>query len=427
MRLLHLIHQYPPDKLGGTELYTQQLTAAQAVAGNEVHVFYRQDGPGVRLEHRQDDNGVHVWAARSGPVTSASRFRALFDEPTLANALTQVLTASNPDLVHIQHYLGLPASALGAFAHLPRVITLHDYWWICANAQLLTNYDATVCDGPRAWVNCARCALARAGRDRLWPASPMLAPLMAWRQRALAPFWRGAARLITPTAFARDWYAAHGLPADRLQVVPHGIDLPEEMPVPTAAGDAQLRVGYLGGVAPQKGVHVLIDAFNELPVERFKLTVMGDLDALPDYVQALRAAATHPGINFAGRLDRPQLWQALTRLDVLVVPSLWYETAALVIQEAHAAGVPVIASDLGALSERVQHDVDGWLIPPGDAGALRQALSRLGSDRTALSRLVAGIGPVRTMATHAAEIAVIYQSCLAGAGRQRRPGEAGSG
>jgi hypothetical protein len=71
---------------------------------------------------------------------------------------------------------------------IPFVVTLHDYWWICANAQLLTNYNPQICAGPEAYVNCARCALARSGVPHLWPAIPPLSGLLSWRSRLLREF-----------------------------------------------------------------------------------------------------------------------------------------------------------------------------------------------------------------------------------------------
>jgi glycosyltransferase involved in cell wall biosynthesis len=120
-------------------------------------------------------------------------------------------------------------------------------------------------------------------------------------------------------------------------------------------------------------------------------------------------AAGRPDILFSGRKTRAQVWEKLAQTDLLVVPSLWYETAALVIQEAFAAGVPVVASKLGALEERVHHGLDGYLFPPGDSQALAGILSQLAADRNHLEQLQANIRPVFTIGQHVERILALYQ------------------
>ena len=140
----------------------------------------------------------------------------------------RVLDEFAPQIVHVQHLMGLPASLLSTLRQrsIPYVITLHDYWWICANAQLLTNDTHRICSGPRAYANCARCALARLDKPGLWPAAPGLAALLAARNMMLRRALSAARSYIAPTRFVADWYAHHGLPANRIAVIPHGIEIP---------------------------------------------------------------------------------------------------------------------------------------------------------------------------------------------------------
>jgi glycosyltransferase involved in cell wall biosynthesis len=99
-------------------------------------------------------------------------------------------------------------------------------------------------------------------------------------------------------------------------------------------------------------------------------------------------------------------------LDVVVVPTLWYETASLIVQEAFAAGVPVVASHIGALQERVEDGVDGRFFPPGDSIKLHNILHQFLTARHALDRLQNGIKPVRTIEEHLSEIESIYTQII---------------
>jgi glycosyltransferase involved in cell wall biosynthesis len=415
MRVLHLVHQYLPDHVGGTEHYVQTLASAHQQAGHEVAIFIRQSGSGQRLE-KGTAQGITVYQAIDGPFSPARRFRSTLGDRFLNGCLAQAIDESKPDLIHIHHLMGLPTGALVAAGRSkPLIVTLHDYWWVCANAQLMTNYDGQVCDGPRAWLNCARCGLARSGAGALWPLAPLLAPVFRLRSAVLRRLAARVAAWIAPTAFVADWHAAHGLPREKIHVVGHGIEpLPglalAEAGTPEGGGGAA-HFAYVGGLSPQKGVHILIDAFNGLP-NAARLTIAGDESAFPGYSAGLHRQARHPGIHFAGRLDRAGVWRLMASADALVVPSLWYETASLVLQEAFAVGTPVIAANHGALAERVQHAIDGLLVPPGDASALRGSMERLMDDAGLLAKLRRGIQPVTTISQHLQQVDSLYLQLL---------------
>jgi glycosyltransferase involved in cell wall biosynthesis len=217
------------------------------------------------------------------------------------------------------------------------------------------------------------------------------------------------------TAFVANWHLAYGFPASRMHVVPQGIRLPprDAAQPPGENGRPASSFAYIGGLARQKGVHVLIDAFNQLPPSA-RLRIVGDETAFPDYCAHLRSRAVHPGIEFVGRLDRDGVWQTLGQTDVLVVPSLWYETSSLVVQEAFATGTPVVAANHGALAERVQHGTNGLLTPPGDGLALQRTLQRLMDEPGLLARLRSGIQPVVELAQHLHGVERVYRQVLAG-------------
>ncbi len=421
MRILHVVHQYPPANLGGTELYTQGLARRQTAAGHEVAVCCPEAALGpspVALEE-----GVRVYRLGRGRRGRAAVFLSTLASHDLAGAFDALLVEERPEIVHVQHLMGLPASLVGrvAVAGIPYLITLHDYWYGCANAQLLTNYDGTVCAGPDPrFHNCGRCALARAGLNGVGFLASAVAPLMARRNRLLRPVFAGAAAILSSTAFVRQAYAAMGFPVERVRILPLGIDPGDDpaaprAPRPPRPAGAPLRLGYVGGLSRQKGVHHLIAAVNQLPEGAVTLAIYGDLDAFPDYAAELRRAAIHPGIQFKGVASRAELWPALAELDALVAPTLWYETFSLVVHEAFAAGVPVIASRIGVMPEVVREGVDGLLFPPGDAPALAALLRELIQSPERLEALRRAIRPAWTADDHAAALQALYDEVVAGA------------
>ena len=411
MRILHLVHQYPPEFTGGTEFYTQQLSGQLRQLGHEVAVFYRRPGKGVA--QRADPDGTLVWGAGAGPMTPFNRFRATFGQPHLEKAWNDVVAAFLPDLVHIQHLMGLPAALVSALnrRRIPYLITLHDYWWLCANAQLLTNYDNTVCPGPdHRWRNCGRCLLARAGLLHNRVMAPVASPWLRQRQAQLQPVLLRAAARIAPSVFVQQLYRTSGVTAPITQIA-HGIERPERVERPPRAAPP-LAIIYLGSISPQKGLHIAVQAINQLPPHQVQFTVYGGLTDFPEYVAELRSMIRHNNIHLAGRLPRDRLWSTLSQADVALVPSQWYETYVLTIDEMFAAGVPVLASRLGVLPDRVQDGVDGLLLPPADVDAWRSALQRLLTEPDLLARLRAGIRPVRAMNDHVQAIIQVYEKVL---------------
>jgi glycosyltransferase involved in cell wall biosynthesis len=144
-----------------------------------------------------------------------------------------------------------------------------------------------------------------------------------------------------------------------------------------------------------------------------ELWIAGDEAVDPAYVSHLRTLAS-PNVRFLGRLTRAEVWKTLGQVDVVVVPSQWYETFSFLVSEAFATGVPVIASSLGPLVDRIRHGVDGLLVPAGDVQALQSALLELTEDPRLLPRLRAGICPVPTIEDHVVDIEAIYQAVVAG-------------
>lgn len=411
MRILHIIHQYLPDHIGGTELYTHWLTRELARRGHEIAIFHRHSADGTGLARRRED-GIEIWSAWNGRFQPTDRFLSTFRKPALLDAFAQALDQIQPDVVHVEHLMGLPVSILTALQkrHIPYVVTLWDFWWVCANAQLLTNDTQEICSGPDRFTNCARCVLARSGSSALNLAQPLLPIPLAHRNRILKNSLSNAAALITPAPFVQKWYANYGIPAERMTVVPPGLDYPADVPRENE-GVRPFRIGYIGGLSWQKGVHVLIKTFAQLPAPA-ELWIAGDLDFDPGYVAQLRQLAKGD-VRFLGKLGRNGVWKMLAQVDVVVVPSLWYETFCFVVSEAFAMGVPAIASDLGVLADRVQDGVDGFLFPPGDDAALAALLRRCLTEPDLLPGLRANIRPGLTVVQHTDQIEAIYENVLA--------------
>lgn len=419
MKILLVTHKYPPHALGGVEVYTYHL--ARALRGrHQVFVFYRhddRDGPAF-AEYDQEADGIFVRRVSCRPqgwrATVAGQFVDTFLNRPIEDSLVRLVAQVQPDLVHLQHLMSLSVGIAHRLrrAGLPVVLTLHDYWFLCANSQLVWP-DGRVCRGKAAGMNCVRCATA-ARFPSVWVPwlRPAVAPLFLWRDWVVKRAALQARFFIAPSRFLIGQYVAAGFPKERFIYLENGIPLDRLRRAQWQATDGPLRVTFLGALAWQKGVHVLVEAFNGLPEGVARLRIWGDPGVFPEYAERLRRCLTHPDASLMGPIANERVGEVLADSDVLVVPSLWYENSPMVIQEAHALGVPVIASDLGALAEKVHHEVDGLLFPPGDVLALQRTLQRILDEPDLLPRLRSGVPSPLDIEEHAGELERLYRQVV---------------
>ena len=382
MRIALVVHQFPPEHVGGTEIHTLTLARALAERGHVVSVFYPSQG--LDNDRQETRHGLALWQAANPPLPSganpARQFWRTFRNLAVEESFGRFLESFGPDLVHFQHLQNVSGRLIALAAGRPRVLTLHDYWYFCANSQLLRP-DGSLCNGFS--IACADCALSRMERPLPRVARPIAALPLWGRNVYLRYALREIDHFVAPSDYVKHVYVGQGLPPGRIRVLPHGVSPARLQPSgePLAAVEGQPLFGFLGSLAPAKGVHVLVEAFRGLAPEA-GLALYGDPSVFPAYVKRLRGLATHPGVRFAGPLAHDHVGDALRRLDYLVVPSLWHETLCMVVDEAHALGVPVVASALGALT-RIEDGVNGRLFPAGDVDALRRILMGL-ADRPEL-------------------------------------------
>lgn len=189
---------------------------------------------------------------------------------------------------------------------------------------------------------------------------------------------RAAAAVVTTSAWARRALLdGYGLPADGVHVAEPGVEAADLAPG-TTAGGALLSVA---AVIPGKGHDVLLDALATLRSRRWRCLCVGTLERDPAFVASLRSRTIEGGMNgrmrFSGALPERELARSYGSADLLVLPSR-SETYGMVVTEALARGLPVVAADVGGVPEAMGHGAGGTrpgvLVPPDDPAALAAAL-----------------------------------------------------
>jgi glycosyltransferase involved in cell wall biosynthesis len=432
MHVLVVSPHLPPGHVGGVEVYSQYLMRAYRARGLNVQgvaVEGLDSAPTDGCTVATDDIDGYPTHRLTLTLPPSRRFPLLSDHPPTEAWFETLLRETAPDVVHVQsgYLLGAPALAAAARTGTPAVITLHDYWFACPRVTL-RHPDGEICSGPERPAKCAWCltadqrryrlldrtaggALSR-GRDGSWLWRGLVGgPVedVRLRQVALGARLRGAAAVLAPTRFVAAQVAAGtGYPLDAIRLSRYG--MPPIARRPRGAAPT-LRLAFIGQLAPHKGVHLAVEAVRALVGRPITLDVHGPLDVYPDYVARLRAlAGDDPRIRFHGAYRRDALPEVFAATDLVVVPSVWHEVAAIVIQEAQAAGVLVVATNVGGSPELIRDDVDGLLFDPREPGALTRQLARLLDEPGLRARLESAAPTPRSIDDEVEALLELYAS-----------------
>jgi glycosyltransferase involved in cell wall biosynthesis len=276
--------------------------------------------------------------------------------PSAYRELGALIRRERPDVVHFHNTLPLvsPAGYYAARAEgVPVIQTLHNYRLLCPVALFFR--DGGVCEDcmgkavpwPGVVHRCYRGSLAASG----------VIATMLTIHRALRTWTEMVDVYVALTEFARNKFIEGGLPAGKIVVKPNFV-----APDP---GRGQGGGGYalfVGRLAAEKGTGTMLAAWDRLGT-RIPLKIVGD-GPLRDRV--VEAAARQSNVEWLGHRPVEEVHALMGKADMLVFPSEWYETFGRVAVEAFAAGTPVIAANIGAVAELVEHGRTGLEFRPGD-------------------------------------------------------------
>ncbi|HKD99770.1 MAG TPA: glycosyltransferase family 4 protein [Planctomycetota bacterium] len=417
MKILTVVHQFLPKHHAGTEVHTHHLALAMRARGHDVEILtceHTGDRPQYAVARRVYDgipvHEVAFWQKHAD-------FEETYANPRMNRVLREVAAELRPDLMHLQHpmFFGVDAVRVAADLGIPTVATLHDYWLLCHRSTFLLS-DLSICEkGPRADL-CAECAPTaplvpqRYGRDDRALALPL-----AMERRARTVESRAALvdLFLSPSRFLRARAIRGGL-ADprRIVVVEHGLPPQPAARRPPRKRGAPLRVGYVGTIADYKGIEILVRAANRLEDVPCEIAIHGALDWFPAFVERIRKLGTNPRVRWKGGFAPERGSEVLAEIDVLVVPSLWFENAPVTILEAFRAGIPVIATELGGMSESLGRG-GGTTFARGDDEELASRIALFATDENAYREACLGVPRVRSDAEMAAETEQYFERVVA--------------
>ncbi|MFQ5427463.1 MAG: glycosyltransferase family 4 protein [Thermodesulfobacteriota bacterium] len=454
MKILEVVHDFLPRHTAGSEVYTYKLSKELVKKGNEVSLFFTEAERGTpQYTLRQ---GVYDELPYFEAIVnrSYSGFTETYDNPEMERLFAEVLDQANPDVIHLQHLINhsMGYIDIARKRSIPVVFTLHDYWLTCPLGGQRIRPDLTICHDVDP-VICGRCVsrysknsfrlkkLFEKVTGRLKAPSRKTSPggglaaksflrfngvfeTMAAKELASSVVQRrlrileaseGVDLFIAPSQFLRDRFKEFGIPEEKILYSDYGFDTAVFSGKKGERGSRKkLRFGYTGSLVPHKGVHVLIEAFRGIERAKAELKIYGNLTWFPDYVKKLQENAGNSGTRFMGAFDNRDVPEVLAGIDVLVVPSIWFENSPLTIHEAYISGTPVIVSDLGGMAELVEDGVSGFVFETGNAHALREKIEMIVNDGSLLARLRKGLPGVKTIAEDADDMERIFKGLIRG-------------
>lgn len=376
MKVLVLAIGHPEYELGGADRAAYSLfQGIKSRAGHSAHF-----AAPVSAENIGHDGLLGCYAGKSDeiifvpPAVNYLRLVSM-DYGNLRRIMDDVLDVSQPDIVHVTHFLHCGLDVLQIVKEhygLPLAVTFNEYTSICHHYGQMITTDRRLC--------------YESGADACHACFPHIpAGHFFARHHLVRDYLNLADLFIAPSPFLRKRFAQYGLPDEKfvdIGYVQGNFD--QAGSLSNRCRSKKVRLGFFGRINPFKGVDLLLEAILRLPEtlrDQLELIVFGaNLESESDEFQSrIRSLLDRAGplVTLFGSYSHDQTLHLMGSVDWVVVPSIWWEVGPIVIEEAFAAGTPVIASDIAGMEEKVAHGDTGLLFTAGSVVSLSETIASI--------------------------------------------------
>ena len=406
-RILVISHAHPDFSLGGAEIaaYAQWLELRKR---GVISMFLARsiDSPGhmgAPISARSAD-GMEVLFS----VPPVNHFRHSQPEARIIfESFRQLLEGFRPTAIHFHHYVHLGLEFIReARNYSPDVsitLTLHEYLAIChAQGQMLKT-SGMLCS-KAAPLDCHLCFPDISPQD------------FFMRELFVKSFLELVDHFVCPSRFLYDRYISWGLPTGKMVVLENGQPQRSLTEAEAPEQNIKCRFAVLGQLSRLKGTLVLLDAIRLLPLSvrnKVKVEIHGSVqyaheDFKQDFIKGMQGL--EDSVRVCGPYRPEQATEILRRNGWLIVPSIWWENSPLVIQEAFAAGRPVLCSNIGGMAEKVVHGVSGLHFRVNNATDLAACIEQCVSQPKLWQKLCRNLPKPLTIEEAVDKLVVLYKS-----------------
>jgi glycosyltransferase involved in cell wall biosynthesis len=405
LKILEVVHNFPPHSFSGTELYTLNLSKELQKRGHDVTVLYPIVNKTTPPYSCNASMYGDVKVMQFNVHDPAGNARSDYFNPAYDQPFRNFLAANDFDAVHFQHVYGLSANWIAIAKELGIAVFLKvdDMFFYCMKTHLI-NRAGAACSGPDSLDKCHDCVFNNADADpnAIAEGYQRLAFRRAFLQRIfnLPDFVQAASQYV------KEGSVLAGFNNANFKAITTGIapfdTLPRER-----SNSGQLTLGFLGYVHVRKGILDFLNAIEifqkSRPTSNLKFVIHGHHLNDDLYKYMLAKVSRLQNVSYHGSFEPKNRAQILSQLDLLVMPSIG-ENYPFLLREALYAGVPVAASKIAGVPEIVKPGENGFLFPPGDAQALAAIFAELANDPAVLQRLKPRADKIKLIADEAQEL-----------------------
>lgn len=438
MKVLQVLNHFLPNQTAGTEVYTWALSKKIQLQGVEVKIVIPNYGETESSNYFYDGIAVHQYAEPS--VVDRSLIMG-FRIPNGLIHFEKYICDERPDIIHFHELAGSNGITL-KHVHIAKqsgakvIMTFHLAGNSCKTGTLV-NLGKTTCDGVIDLQKCSNCYLHSTGNGKI--AVSLTAASTFFHNFSInTKHWQnkvgtalGTVSIISKlkedfnflvsqcdyVVSLTNWYEkiliANGVNQKKIKVIKQGIPLePTNYLLSPKIHEGPLKLIFLGRINKFKGLHLLIDAIKDIDPLSVQLSIFGNSDDA-EYESTLKIqAASNKNISWNGKLNQEDVVKTLQQYDALCLCSTFSEMSPLVIQEAFAAGIPVIASNVYGNAEQISHNHNGLLFKFNNVHDLRNQILRCINEPSLLQDLAMNIKPPRSFKEVGSECHDLYKSLL---------------
>lgn len=401
MKVLHVIHGYPPYYMAGSEIYTYHLTK-ELSKYVDIFVF-------TRIENQFENSYIPfdevTGRVRVRAINKPNRDYSLKDkylDRKLDETFINFVKETRPDIVHIGHLSHLSTNIVNIAKeefNLPVIFTIHDFWLYCLRGQMIDPL-LNICEFPsdKSCFNCLK-----------YHFKEILIDDINEYKEHMGRVIKNIDLFLSPSKFLKKFFENNGISNDNIIYSPYGFNknaINYKNLVYTT--HSKINFGFTGRIVPTKGIKILLKAFNKIDNYNAQLLIFGDTGAHEKYLKWY----ANEKVIFKGGYNHTEVNKVLQQIDILIVPSIWYENSPLVIQEAFLAGTPVIASSFGGMAEIVKDNINGLTFKVGNVDDLKNKMKIILEDPTILNKLKPNRDSVRSIEDDASNMLSLYRDLL---------------
>ncbi len=424
MHILKIIHGYPPNYNAGSEVYSQSI-CNELSKKHKVSIFTREENPysaDFGLRHEKNNENLNFYIVNNPQGKDGYRHKQLDDN------FAQLISDIKPDIAHIGHLNHLSTGIVDELNKLkiPIVFTLHDFWLMCPRGQFLTRSigqenNFQLCSGQQDH-KCARDCYQVYFSGNKQDEEQDIQNWSRWTHQRMTETKAIIDKVdlfIAPSNYLRNRFIADfAIPENKIIYLDYGFPTEYLTQTEKSKETTNFTFGYIGTHIPAKGINQLIEAFKDIE-EPATLRIYGKHNGQSTNALKLLTAISKNKIEFVGEYINHNLANdVFSKVDCIVVPSIWAENSPLVIHEAQSCKVPVITADFGGMKEYVKHKANGLLFEHRNTNSLKEQLRFAIANPNLMKQfgesgyLYSTDGSAPNIKDHCRELETIYQNFI---------------